>query len=180
VAYAPDDRLHDTAWRAVAPAAGQRGVKLKQSYVRLGKKALVVHARTRHRGEKKLAKKQLRKLRTYLGRVVRDFERKLAERSPKTVRLLEIVAKILNQKTTSKHKIYSVHAPEVVCLAKGKARVKYEFGSKFLLGVRGDQINAVMAGCGFNMRKLWRAFFLPIFTALIELVLAPRRELCPT
>mgnify|MGYP002781080268 CR=1 FL=1 len=282
VAYPRDSRLLDTARRAVVRAANRLGIKLKQSYVRLGRRALVAHARAMHRGEKKLAKKQLKKLRTYLGRVVRDFERKLTERTAKTVHLLGVVTKILEQKRTSKKKIYSVHAPEVGCIAKGKAHVKYEFGSKvsvatavkgswvvgvnsfasapfdghtipdvltqiksvtgsypkaaycdrgyqgstghifsthvyvqgkssknappgikkkllgragiepvighmkqdhrlgrnFLLGLRGDQFNAVMAGCGFNMRKLCRAFFLRLFAAFARLILAPNWAFC--
>ena len=43
-----------------------------------------------------------------------------------------------------------------------------------LLGKRGDQFNAVMAGCGFNLRKLYRAVLLRFFAAVIEYVLAFR------
>lgn len=68
--------------------------------------------------------------RQLLNVVLRDFERKLSARSAATDRLLGIAKKILGQKTNSKKKKYSVHAPEVVCMAKGKTRVKYEFGSK--------------------------------------------------
>jgi IS5 family transposase len=271
IAYPRDARLLDTARRALIREAKRLGVILKQTYVRLGKRALLMHAQALHRGEKKLAKRQLRKLRTYLGRVVRDFERKLAEPTAKTARLLGIVKKILGQTKSSKKKIYSVHAPEVVCIAKGKANVKYEFGSKvsiattvkgswvvgvnsfpsnpfdghtipdvlcqikettgsypdaaycdrgyqgsagtifstqvyvqgksssgvddatkrklksraaiepvighlkqdhrldrnFLLGIFGDQINAVMAGCAFNLRKVLRGFLFAFFGAFL-------------
>jgi IS5 family transposase len=37
---------------------------------------------------------------------------------------------LLAQTRTSKNKVYSVHAPEVECLAKGKAHKRYEFGCK--------------------------------------------------
>ena len=39
------------------------------------------------------------------------------------------------QERTSKNKLYSLHAPEVVCIAKGKAHRPYEFGSKVALAV---------------------------------------------
>ena len=35
-----------------------------------------------------------------------------------------------------------------------------------LQGKEGDRINAILAGCGFNLRKLLRAFLLPIFNWL--------------
>ncbi len=39
-------------------------------------------------------------------------------------------------------------------------------GRNFLLGFQGDQINALMAGCAFNPRKLLWAFLLPISSSL--------------
>lgn len=44
--------------------------------------------------------------------------------------LLVLARRILTQKRDDKNKIYSLHAPEVECLAKGKAHKKYEFGCK--------------------------------------------------
>jgi len=43
---------------------------------------------------------------------------------------LDRAKKIFSQKKTDKNKVYSVHAPEVECIAKGKAHKKYEFGNK--------------------------------------------------
>ena len=56
----------------------------------------------------------------------------------------------------------------------GHMKAGHRLDRNFLLCTAGDQSNAVMAGCGFNMRKLYRAFFLPIFVAIIELILALR------
>ena len=42
---------------------------------------------------------------------------------------------MLSQTKTSKNKLYSLHAPEVNCIAKGKAHKKYEFGCKVSLTV---------------------------------------------
>src|SRR6185437_14710053 len=50
-------------------------------------------------------------------------------------RLLGLVERLLLQERHSKDKLYSLHAPEVVCLAKGKANKAYEFGAKVSLAV---------------------------------------------
>ncbi len=42
----------------------------------------------------------------------------------------ERVARILTQKAGDTDKLYALHAPEVECFAKGKARTRYEFGVK--------------------------------------------------
>jgi IS5 family transposase len=64
-------------------------------------------------------------LRTYLGRVFRDVGRKIAgntAREAKFARLLGLVERLLAQRPKDKDKLYALHAPEVVCIAKGKAR----------------------------------------------------------
>ena len=69
-----------------------------------------------------------------LGRAIRDIERKVKEPSQRLDHVLRIAKKIHSQKygEKAKNKIYSVHAPEVSCIVKGKAHKKYEFGSKAL------------------------------------------------
>lgn len=67
----------------------------------------------------------------YAGRVQRDLERKISledfQRHKGTMMLAELV---LTQEKHTKGKIYSMHAPEVECIAKGKAHKPYEFGVK--------------------------------------------------
>ena len=72
----------------------------------------------------------MKKLRTYLGRVIRDIERKTEGLilSEELQELLATGRKLLVQERNSKNKIYSVHAPEVECISKGKAHKRYEFG----------------------------------------------------
>jgi IS5 family transposase len=269
VAPPTDAKLYNRARIVLVKAAQRVGVALKQTFTHLGRKTLLLHTRARHRKDFLQTRKTRRRLRTMLGRVIRDVERKMAVPSGRLSYVLQIAKKIHSQKygENSKNKIYSVHAPEVRCIAKGKAHKKYEFGSKvsvattqksnwvvgvhsfsgnpfdghtifdalhqvksltgqwpkgaycdrgykgsegyffgtqiyrqggtyghddkltrrrirrraavepiighlkadhrmgrnFLLGFHGDQINALMAGCAFNMKKLLRAFFLSIF-----------------
>ena len=84
----------------------------------------------------KRAKKAVKKLKTYLGRIIRDIERKIAgneQLREKFFISLHKATRILNQKKEDKEKIYSWHAPEVECIAKGKANKPYEFGCKVSL-----------------------------------------------
>jgi transposase, IS5 family len=80
----------------------------------------------------------LKRLKTYLGRVYRDIARKVAGDevlSRRFAPLLGLTERLLSQERTSKNKLYILHAPEVVCIAKGKAHRPYEFGSKVALAV---------------------------------------------
>ncbi|WP_344868360.1 transposase, partial [Comamonas faecalis] len=48
----------------------------------------------------------------------------------KVQELLQRTGRILTQRTKDKNKLYALHAPEVECISKGKARTPYEFGVK--------------------------------------------------
>jgi len=48
----------------------------------------------------------------------------------------------------------------------GHAKSDHRMDRNYLKGKQGDRINALLSGCGFNFRKLIKAFFLPIFEAL--------------
>jgi IS5 family transposase len=75
----------------------------------------------------------IRQLKTYLGRVHRDIVRKASEIDPAPMRLLEQSIRLQQQSLNSKDKLYSIHAPEVECISKGKAHKRYEFGCKVSL-----------------------------------------------
>jgi transposase, IS5 family len=260
VAFPTDARLYHKARRALVRAATAAGINLRQTYVRLGKQALARQGRYAHAKQMKRARRETRRLRQYLGRVMRDIRRKCPKPGAVLKLLLERAQRILQQQRHDTKKLYSVHAPEVECIAKGKAHQPYEFGCKVavvttartnwvvgisavhespydgrtlapaleqverttavrpevafvdrgfkgsahhppdvavyltgrkrlsrtlkallrrrsaiepvighlkqehklershLLGQEGDRINAVLTGCGFNLRKLWRFF----------------------
>jgi transposase len=65
-----------------------------------------------------------------LSRVDLWESRDLALADRKNAELLTVGHRLLSQKRDDHHKLYSLHAPEVECFAKGKAGKKYEFGSK--------------------------------------------------
>jgi IS5 family transposase len=79
------------------------------------------------------ARREIKRLKTFLGRVARDVGRKIAERpglAPHFTEPLARVARLLAQQKSDHGKLYALHAPEVECLAKGKAHKRYEFGVK--------------------------------------------------
>lgn len=79
------------------------------------------------------------KLRTILGRVIRDTERKAHDRNTtltaKISELLALAKRLRAQQKNSKDKVYAIHASEVACIAKGKARNPYELGAKASIAV---------------------------------------------
>jgi len=111
-------------------AVKRRRIKLRQCYTRKGKEALVKQGFYRRANQHRRADKMTKKLKTYLGCVVRDIRRKATVIDIELKGLLEKADRLLLQEKHSKNKLYSIHAPEVECIAKGKAHKKYEFGCK--------------------------------------------------
>ena len=80
-----------------------------------------------HARQGKRAKRESKRLKTFLGRVYRDICRKLEHRSELQDFFVEELSKaeqLLVQERKSKNKLYSLHTPEVECIAKGKAHRK--------------------------------------------------------
>ncbi len=273
IAFPTDAGLRYKMLMKLVRASWERGIALRQSYVRLSKKALIKQGYYRRANQHKRTNKMTKRLKTYLGCVVRDIRRKASKIDKELSDLLNKADRLLAQERNSKNKLYSIHAPEVECIAKGKAHKKYEFGCKvgivstsrdnwivgikafhgnpydghtlkqfmartkeitgvqpkyihadkgfrghdyqgpatveitgekrgkqsrwkklwrrrraaiepiishtkhdnrmkrnYLKGKNGDEINATLSACGYNIRKLIRAFFLPEFrTAFLRL-----------
>ncbi len=111
-------------------AAKRRDIDLRQNYNRNAKQLLAQQSRYAHAQQMKRAGQCTRKLKTYLGRVIRDLARKCPHSDEPLQSLLEIGTRIFYQKRNDRHKIYSVHEPAVECISKGKAHKRYEFGCK--------------------------------------------------
>jgi len=62
--------------------------------------------------------------------VVGDIGRKATEVDPQLQEFLDRAEKLLAQQRKSKNKLYSIDAPEVECISKGKTHKPYEFGCK--------------------------------------------------
>jgi transposase, IS5 family len=134
VAHPTDARLMHRALEKLVALAQRSGVKLRQSYVRVGKRAAIMVGRYTHAHQFKRAARALKFLRTRLGRLIRDIRRKVdgdAALQARFAPLLELASKVRAQNQRQRGpKVYSLHAPEVECIGKGKARAPYEFGCK--------------------------------------------------
>ena len=134
VMFPTDARLLHRAREKLVALARKTGLELRQSYTRVGKFALIKHQRYAHAKQFKRANRALRTLRTYLGRTIRDITRKIAGEDDLAAifkRPLHLAERVLNQRQHQRgKKVYSLHAPEVECIGKGKAHAPYEFGLK--------------------------------------------------
>src|SRR3954451_3529944 len=138
ITHPTDAKLYLKALQALVRQAKKCGLKLRQAYTRLAKRAAVQVGRYAHARQMRRMRRELKRLKPYLGRVYRDLARKVAGDkvlSRRFTPLLGLTERLLVQERTSKNKLYSLHAPEVVCIAKGKAHRRYEFGSKVSLAV---------------------------------------------
>jgi transposase, IS5 family len=137
VMFPTDAKLLNRARESLVRLARKVGIDLRQSYRRVGKLALIRHQRYAHAHQFKRAGKAFRKLKTYLGRTIRDIARQIAnEDELKAIfrRPLHLAARVLEQRQHQRgRKVYSLHAPEVECISKGKAHAPYEFGVKVSL-----------------------------------------------
>jgi IS5 family transposase len=134
IAFPTDSRLYNRARERLVRLAKAHGVELRQSYVRVGPRLLFKNNRYGHARQLRRQRRTTAKLKTVLGRVYRDIERRLAEQ-PESVRTtftepMALTKRLLDQQRHDKMKLYALHAPEVECIAKGKAHKRYEFGVK--------------------------------------------------
>jgi transposase, IS5 family len=154
IAHPVDSRLLEIARNKVVAAAKRAGITLKQTYAAEGKTLRRKAGGYAHAKQFKRLRKTLKRQRTILGVVMREVQRKLdAEQaavaaggapaheanSPKALSdlatLMERAERIRTQQRHTKNKLYALHAPEVECISKGKARNPYEFGVKVSLVV---------------------------------------------
>jgi IS5 family transposase len=136
VEHPTDARQYRKVHQAMLKIAEQEGITLRQSYRKLMARAFQKHGGHAKAKQFKRARKVLRSLKTMAGRVMRDVERKMSDAAFEAHKGTMIKAElILTQKRTTRGKIYSLHAPEVECIAKGKAHKPYEFGVKVSLAV---------------------------------------------
>ncbi len=134
VAHPTDARLTHRAIEQLVDLAKREDVELPQSYLRVAKRAAIMVGRYIHAHQFKRARRQLKFLRTRLGRIIRDIRRKIAGNAALEDRfgpLLDLALRVrLQEQRQRGPKVYSLHAPEVECISKGKARAPYEFGCK--------------------------------------------------
>jgi IS5 family transposase len=135
VHFPTDVRLCHRAREALVRLAKAQDIPLRQSYSRKGKQAQFMANRYMAARQMKRARRKIKQVKNYLGRVIRNIQ-SAAEQdcilSPALEAALAKAQIAYNQtlNPATKNKLYSWHAPEVECIAKGKAHKKYKFGCK--------------------------------------------------
>jgi IS5 family transposase len=130
IAFPTDARLYQKCRVRLIAIAKQQGIQPHQTFDKDAKVALLEQHRFATAGKYKKAAKMSQRLKTFLGRVVRDIERKADPLHVDLWQMIDQANRLLAQQRNSKNKIYSLHEPDVECIAKGKAHKKYEFGCK--------------------------------------------------
>ena len=150
VTHPTDSKLLQRGIEILARLARRHGIRLRQSYLRVARRARREAAKLIHSGRPRQAERRVRQLRTWLGRLFRDIGRKIAGSAAIQAALagpLGLVAQLLRQRREhrGRDKLYSLHAPQLECIGKGKANARYEFGCKVSLATT----NAVAPGGQF-------------------------------
>ena len=144
IAHPTDARLYERARAQLVVLAQEAGMELRQSYARLAPRLAMQVGRYAHAKQFRRMRKALKKLKGYTGRVMRDLRRHLDDIATGPLRdqiiaKLALVSQVLHQQPKGSNKIYALHEPEVDCISKGKARVRYEFGCKVSIATTLDK-----------------------------------------
>jgi IS5 family transposase len=139
VAFPTDARLYTKMLLRLVNLSKRCGLGLRQTYVRKAPQLLKQHGRYAHAKQYKRAGRCTKALHTLLGRVVRDIRRKATAVGDPLLVFLGRAEKLLAQTQKSSDKLYSIDAPEVECISKGKAHKRYEFGCKVSVALTNEK-----------------------------------------
>ena len=142
IAFPTDSRLLEIARHKLVTAAKSAGIVLKQTFAAEGKTLRRRAGGYAHARQYKRLRRVLKRQRTVLGIVLREVQRKIATATTESGAalqrlrtIIERAERIRTQQPKDKDKLYAMHAPEVECIGKGKARQPYEFGVKASIAV---------------------------------------------
>jgi len=132
ITFPTDAKLLSRAIIKLAGFCRFHKIKLRQSYTRKAKqwaRKASGYAAAKQFGRLKRCNQDLK---NWLGRVLRDIEKKRENKvlSANFLQLIETAGKLLLQERNTPKKTYSLHELGVQCIGKGKDRIRYEFGNK--------------------------------------------------
>ena len=132
ITYPTDAKLAIKIINRLNKIAKKHGIQQRRTYNKEVKSLRLDIRHFRHVKKRAKARRALKRLRTIAGVLIRELRRKLSsyclfEHYQKDFLLYE---RVLGQKPKDKNKIYSLHEPQVYCIAKGKDHKQYEYGNK--------------------------------------------------
>ena len=147
ITFPTDTKLRVKAMERCWKIAEEEGLVLRRSYRRELKhvRRIIRFNKGKKNEDKKKVAAAIRRVKTMANALLRDIERKLpapalAAREDE----LALCRQVINQERQDKNKIYSLHEPEVCCIAKGKEHKKYEFGAKAAIAM--TKTNCIIVG----------------------------------
>ncbi|MEW8026704.1 MAG: IS5 family transposase, partial [Candidatus Thiodiazotropha endolucinida] len=168
ITYPTDSKLAIKIINRLNKIAKKHGVKQRRTYLKEVKSLRLDIRHFRHVKKRAKAKRALKRLRTIAGALMRELRRKLPpyclfEHYQKDFLLFE---RVLNQQPKDKNKIYSLHEPQVYCIAKGKDHKQYEYGNKVSIAstAKGNLVIGVVS----HERNIHDGHTLPEVLAHIE------------
>jgi transposase, IS5 family len=152
IAHPTDSRLLEIARHKVASAAKRAGIVVKQTFAKEGKQLRRKAGGYAHAKQFRRLARTVKRQRTILGSLMRDVQRGVnrilqgdgsgsapSQSTAAAIAVLNLwlgrAERIRTQQRHDKNKLYALHAPEVECIGKGKARKPYEFGVKVSLAI---------------------------------------------
>jgi IS5 family transposase len=142
ITYPTDAKIAGAALEKLRALAKDVGLPLRRSYKRTQQALLTEIRFLNHPKHLKKKKKLVNRLKTATGSLLRDVKRKIDQAnitiSERQQELLTVIARSINQPAAGPEKVYSLHEPDTVCIAKGKLAKKYEFGKKVGLAVTAE------------------------------------------
>ena len=145
ITFPTDTKLRVKVISRCWKVAAEEKLPLRRSYRRELKKTLRVLRFSKAKHDKKKISAAMRRIKTMANALLRDVMRKLPESSQIARSAeFELYRRVVNQERQDKNKIYSIHEPDVLCIAKGKEHKKYEFGSKAAIAM--TKSNCIIVG----------------------------------
>jgi IS5 family transposase len=147
--------------------AAAEGIVVRRSYARTIPKLRIQARSYKHKNPavRKKARRAEREIRTIAGRLWREIQRELSPaRRPLYTEMIRRMGIAIRQTAEpGTPRIHSLHEPEVVCIAKGKAHKPYEFGSKVSIAI--DPTSGLVVGALYPSDA---AAFLPPDEVMME------------
>lgn len=120
-------------------SAKRAGIAFKQTYAKEGQALRFKAGGYAHAKQFRRLQRVIKRQRTILGIVLRAVQRRIeapdfvpacAKAFADLQTWMQRAERVRTQRPKDKNKLYALHAPEVECIGKGKARKPYEFGVK--------------------------------------------------
>jgi len=131
ITYPTDSKLLIKVINRLNKLAKEQGIQQRRTFVKEVKSLRLACRHFRHVKRRTKAKKALKRLRTIAGILLRELTRKLPEAVlAEQAETFALYQRVIDQRRTTKNKVYSLHEHDVYCVGKGKDHKQYEYGRK--------------------------------------------------